>query len=84
MKLNYKEFSERHRPHIHPPGPRCNSILFRRGQFWEHESFDHVIRAGKFSATIMYVLNNPVKAGLVKHWKDWRWNYCRSDIADKL
>jgi len=62
----------------------CNSILSRRGQFWEHESFDHVIRAGKFSATIEYVLNNPVKAGLVKHWREWRWNYCRSDIADKL
>jgi REP-associated tyrosine transposase len=62
----------------------CNSILSRRGQFWEHESFDHVIRAGKFSATIKYVLNNPVKAGLVRVWRDWRWNYCRPDIADKF
>ena len=62
----------------------CNSILSRQGQFWEHESFDHVIREGKFSATIKYVLNNPVKAGLVKSWRDWRWNYCRKDIADKF
>ena len=44
----------------------CNLILSRREQFWEHESFDHVIREGKFSATIKYVLNNPVKAGLVR------------------
>jgi len=62
----------------------CNSILSRRGQFWEHESFDHVIRQGKFSATIKYVLNNPVKAGLVRNWWDWPWNYCRGDIADKF
>ena len=63
---------------------QCNSILSRRGQFWEHESFDHVIREGKLSATIKYVLNNPVKAGLVGNWREWRWNYCRRDIADKF
>ena len=62
----------------------CNLILSRRGQFWEHESFDHVIRDGRFSATVKYVLNNPVKAGLVGHWRDWPWNYCRADIADEF
>lgn len=58
----------------------CNLILGRTGSFWEHESFDHVIRPGKFMATIRYVLNNPVKAGLVRHWRDWRWNYCRNEL----
>jgi hypothetical protein len=43
----------------------CNLILSRTGQFWEHESFDHFVRAGKFYPTIKYVLNNPVKARLV-------------------
>ncbi len=62
----------------------CNLILGRSGQFWEHESFDHVIRPGKFEATIRYVLNNPVKAGLVKDWSDWPWNYCRRGLSDKL
>ena len=62
----------------------CNLILSRRGEFWEHESFDHVIREGKFSKTIKYVLNNPVKAGLVRNWREWQWNYCRRDIADKF
>jgi putative transposase len=62
----------------------CNLILSRSGQFWEHESFDHFIRAGKFYKTIQYVLNNPVKAGLVKHWRDWRWNYCRSELIETL
>ena len=62
----------------------CNRILSRAGQFWEHESFDHVIREGKFYATIRYVLNNPVKAGLVRHWREWRWNYCRRELADRV
>ncbi len=62
----------------------CNLILSRTGQFWEHESFDHVIRKGKFYRTLRYVLNNPVKAGLVGHWRDWPWNYCRKELSDKL
>ncbi len=62
----------------------CNLILERSGQFWEHESFDHVIRLGKFDATIRYVLNNPIKAGLVKEWREWPWNYCRAELSDKL
>ena len=44
----------------------CNLILSRSGSFWEHESFDHVIRPGKFDATMRYVLNNPVKADLAR------------------
>jgi REP element-mobilizing transposase RayT len=62
----------------------CNRILSRTGQFWEHESFDRVVREGKFYQTIEYVLNNPVKAGLVREWREWRWNYCRSELSDKL
>ena len=48
----------------------CNLILSRAGQFCEHESFDHFVRDGKFFATIDYVVNNPVKAGLVKDWRE--------------
>lgn len=62
----------------------CNLLLSRAGQFWEHESFDHFIRDGKFYPTIRYVLNNPVKAGLVKDGREWRWNYCRGELSDKL
>jgi len=62
----------------------CNLILNRSGQFWEHESFDHVIRPGKFDKTVRYVLNNPVKAGLVNDWRQWPWNYCRRELSDKL
>jgi REP element-mobilizing transposase RayT len=53
-----------------------NQILGREGQFWHHESYDHVIRNGQERERIVkYVLNNPVKAGLVECWEDWPWNY---------
>ena len=60
----------------------CNEVLGRSGQFWEHESFDHVIRPGKFRKTLLYVLNNPVKAGMVDDWTEWRWNYCRKELLE--
>jgi putative transposase len=59
----------------------CNKILERTGQFWEVESFDHTIRAGKFEKTINYVTQNPVKAGLVKNWQDWKWSYKRKNVG---
>ncbi len=55
----------------------CNKILGRTGAFWESESFDHSIRIGKFEKTINYVIQNPVKAGIVKIWDDWQWSYKR-------
>jgi REP element-mobilizing transposase RayT len=60
----------------------CNQHLGRTGQFWEHENFDRVIRSGRFDSTVRYVLNNPVKAGLVNSWKDWKWSYLRKDLDD--
>jgi putative transposase len=62
----------------------CNLIIGRSGSFWEHESFDHVIREGKFHKTIRYVLNNPVKIGLVRNWQDYRWNYCRKELIERF
>lgn len=62
----------------------CNLLLGRTGPFWEHESFDHVIRRGKFDKTVRYVLNNPVKVGLVEDWEDWRWNYCRKELIERF
>ena len=57
---------------------RANRVLDRSGAFWEHESFDHYIRDRTEGKRIVkYVIENPVKAGLVKSWKDWPWNYYR-------
>jgi len=60
---------------------KANIFLKRRGAFWKTESFDHVIRSeNSLKKIIHYVLQNPVKAGLVGHWKDWPWSYCRPDL----
>lgn len=61
---------------------RANSLLNRSGAFWEHESFDHYIRnQAEWKRIVKYVLENPVKAGLVASWKEWRWNYLRESPA---
>jgi REP element-mobilizing transposase RayT len=57
----------------------ANKLLGRRGQFWDVESYDHEVRTGaEFRRIVSYILNNPVKAGLVKHWRDWRWSWVES------
>ena len=49
--------------------------------FWQDESFDRSIRnRTELANKINYTLNNPVKIGLVKHWKDWKWNYIHPDF----
>jgi len=54
----------------------ANKILNRTGTFWQHESYDHVVRDEKeLNRIIWYTINNPVKAGLVKNAKNWKWSY---------
>jgi len=55
-----------------------NEILYRTGAFWQHESYDHLVRdAEELERIIQYILNNPVKAGLVKDRRDWKWHYLK-------
>ncbi|MEP6708017.1 MAG: hypothetical protein ABJC05_10885, partial [Pyrinomonadaceae bacterium] len=56
-----------------------NKILKRSGAFWETESYDHVIKdEEEYHRVVAYVLNNPVKVGLVDDWRKWPWNWKRS------
>lgn len=56
----------------------ANKILKRSGTFWEAESYDHVIRdEQEYHRVLAYVLNNPVKAGLVRDWREWPWSWKR-------
>lgn len=56
----------------------ANKILDRTGKFWQHESYDHVVRDEEERQRIIrYILNNPVKAGLVETWEKWTLSYCR-------
>jgi len=64
---------------------KSNRVLKRSGQFWDHESFDTIIRDNKhFFSVVTYILNNPVKAGLVKKWDDWRWTFVHPDLKNDL
>jgi putative transposase len=50
----------------------CNIALGRSGRFWHDESYDHLVRDGKELFNIcQYIINNPVKAGLVDDWPEW-------------
>ncbi len=61
----------------------ANGVLGRNGAFWQGESYDHVIRdEPEWQRIVWYVLNNPVKAGLVDDWHEWPWTYFR--YADQL
>ncbi len=59
----------------------ANKVLGRTGAFWQHESYDHVIRdEAEMERIIKYVLYNPVKAGLVKEQTEWKWSYCKYNV----
>jgi REP element-mobilizing transposase RayT len=49
---------------------QANKLLRRSGNFWQAESYDHLIRnETDFRHAVKYVLKNPMTAGL----KDWKW-----------
>ena len=51
---------------------RANQLLQRSGPFWQHESYDHLVRGTRELERInAYVVMNPVKAGLVKNCEEW-------------
>ncbi len=54
----------------------ANLILGCEGEFWQHESYDRVVRNNsELERIVKYVLYNPVKAGLTDNWQNWKWNY---------
>jgi REP element-mobilizing transposase RayT len=62
-------------------GYACAGLLGHKGAFWQHESYDHVVRDEKeFERILEYIVNNPVKAGLVNDWKDWPYTYVNPDL----
>jgi len=69
---NFKRYTSR----------QANKILGRTGAFWQHESYDHVIRnAVELERIILYTLNNPVHVNLVSRWQDWPYSYCKPEWA---
>ncbi len=59
-----------------------NKFLGRTGlEFWEDESYDHVVRDEKeFYRILNYILRNPIKAGFVKNWQDWPYSFAKPEL----
>ncbi len=56
------------KPRLEVPGP-----------IWQKESFDRVVRSSEsLDAKVAYILENPVRKGLVDDWRQyrWLWNLC--------
>ena len=55
-------------------GTRINAVLGNDGSFWQDENFDHWCRTPEeFDRVRHYVLQNPVRAGLVRSADEWPW-----------
>ena len=53
---------------------QVNKLLGRKGKVWQDESFDRALRREEsIEAKVNYILENPVRAGLVKNPLDYRW-----------
>jgi len=53
----------------------ANKILRRTGDFWQREYHDRFIRDDDhYRNAVVYIENNPVKAGLVKTAQAWRYS----------
>ena len=69
---------------------KVNKMLGRKGQVWQAESFDHVLRSSEgLDAKVQYLLENPVRLGLVADWTDYPWLWKKAyvnpfDLASNL
>jgi REP element-mobilizing transposase RayT len=46
----------------------------RKKRLWQESGFDHVCRTEETAEKVLtYIVNNPVRAGLIERWQDWPW-----------
>ena len=56
-----------------------NKLLGRKGALWEPESFDRIPRSdADFEYRVLYIVENPIAAGLAKGPDDYRWGWRES------
>jgi REP element-mobilizing transposase RayT len=61
-----------------------NKSMNRVGKFWQIESYDRWIRDEKeLYFVIKYILENPIKAGLVDVWYKWDFSFCKKEFLVK-
>lgn len=46
--------------------------VHRSGMRWQKDFYDHILRRGEdIAAQVRYILDNPVRKGLVKNWEEY-------------
>jgi REP element-mobilizing transposase RayT len=64
---------------------QANKMLNRTGPFWSREYYDHRIRnSEQFRRILVYILENPIKAGLCHDWQQWPWTSSSETIRASL
>ncbi len=60
----------------------ANQILARTGNnFWQRDNYDHYVRNGtELNNIVNYIVQNPVKAGLVQNWQDFPFVYVTENL----
>jgi REP element-mobilizing transposase RayT len=49
-----------------------------RGPAWQRSFYDHALRGQEdVKAAALYIVSNPVRRGLVAHWKDYPYGWCQ-------
>lgn len=57
---------------------QINILMHRKGALWQDQYHDHAIRKDEdLNEVVLYMLNNPVRAGLVKDFHEYPFWYCR-------
>jgi REP element-mobilizing transposase RayT len=60
---------------------KVNKLLGRIGRIWQPESFDHVLRTSEnLDTKILYVLENPIRLGLVDEWTTYPWLWKKPSV----
>jgi REP element-mobilizing transposase RayT len=61
---------------------RVNKAKERNGSLWSMGYYDRYIRSTKhYDQAFAYIINNPVKAGLVKDWRAYPYTYVKENVA---
>jgi REP element-mobilizing transposase RayT len=58
-----------------------NKLLKRRGQLWQDESFDRIMRTGEFQDKLDYIIANPISAGLTSRPDEYQWVWTQESQA---
>jgi REP-associated tyrosine transposase len=58
-----------------------NKLMKRKGQLWQDESFDRIMRTGEFQSKLAYIISNPINAGLTSKPGEYQWEWIQESQA---